>query len=78
MTTNKISLRVSVITVIILAGGTMYPRDLLGLIDCYSTAIPFFRNMLAGDLAYSAALFGIFEFLHYKIPGLKLKTLELK
>lgn len=77
MTTNKISLRVSVITAIILAGGTMYPKDLSGLIACYTAGIPFFRNMLAGDLAYSAALFGIFEFLQYKIPELKPKTLKL-
>lgn len=58
------------------SGGTMYPRDLSGLIACYTAAIPFFKNMLSGDLAYSAALFGIIEFLQYKIPGLKLKTLK--
>jgi hypothetical protein len=35
-----------------------YSRDLAGLAECYTLAIPFYRNMLAGDLFWSAALFG--------------------
>ena len=35
-----------------------YPKTLAGLAACYTAAIPFFRNMLAGDLFYTAALFG--------------------
>jgi len=35
----------------------MYPKSLLGLIECYTLAIPFFGNALIGDLIYSVALF---------------------
>jgi hypothetical protein len=41
--------------------GTMYPKTWEGLVACYVAAIPFFQNTLAGDLAYTAALFGLFE-----------------
>jgi len=30
------------------------------LVDCYVAAIPFFRNMLLGNLLFSALLFGGF------------------
>ena len=40
------------------AAGTLYPRTGAGLAACYVAAIPFFRNMLAGNLIYSALLFG--------------------
>jgi len=35
----------------------MYPKSLLGLIECYTLAIPFFGNALIGDLIYSTVLF---------------------
>tara|TARA_B100000029_G_scaffold495687_1_gene560982 strand:+ start:1233 stop:1802 length:570 start_codon:yes stop_codon:yes gene_type:complete len=35
----------------------MYSKSLLGLIECYTLAIPFFRNALIGDLFYCAVLF---------------------
>ncbi len=44
------------------AFGTMYPHTLNGLIESYLLAIPFFRNTLAGDLFYSGAFFGGYEF----------------
>ena len=37
--------------------GGLYPRTTAGLWECYVAAIPFFRNSLAGDLLYTAALF---------------------
>jgi hypothetical protein len=39
------------------AGG-YYPRTLAGLAECYVAALPFFRNTLASDVVYTAALFG--------------------
>lgn len=39
---------------------SLYPKTLAGLIDCYVAGIPFFRNMLLGDLLYSTLLFGGF------------------
>lgn len=41
----------------------MYSRTAAGLVDCYVAAIPFFRNSVAGDLFYSAVLFGLFALL---------------
>ena len=35
------------------AGGTMYPRTLAGLMDCYTLALPFFRGTLFGDWAFA-------------------------
>ena len=41
--------------------GTMYPKTWEGLLACYVAAIPFFQNTVVGDLAFTAALFGLFE-----------------
>lgn len=38
----------------------LYPHTWAGLAQCYAMAVPFFRNTLAGDLAYSALLFGTY------------------
>lgn len=38
-----------------------YPKTLAGLLMSYELAVPFFRNMLAGDLVYTASLFGCYE-----------------
>ncbi len=42
-------------------GQSLYPRTLEGLIDCYAAALPFLRNGLAGDLFWTAVLFGLFD-----------------
>ena len=41
------------------AGG-LYPRTAGGLIDCYTAALPFYRNQIAGDLLFTCALFGTY------------------
>jgi len=48
-----------------LAGG--YPRSIVGIVECYALAIPFFRNTLAGDLFFSAVLFGAFALANNKV-----------
>ncbi len=40
-----------------------YSQNYTGLVECYTMAIPFFRNTIAGDLFYSALLFGAFEYI---------------
>jgi len=40
--------------------GVMYPKTVEGLLACYTAAIPFFWNTLAGDLFYVGVLFGSF------------------
>ena len=36
---------------------SIYPKTLVGLVECYWMAVPFFRTMVAGDLLYLAVLF---------------------
>lgn len=44
------------------AFGSIYTKDLAGLIECYTYAVPFFRNTIMGDLFYSFTFFGGFSF----------------
>jgi hypothetical protein len=38
-----------------------YPHTLAGLLNCFTLALPFFRNTLLGDLCYSGIIFGAYE-----------------
>lgn len=40
----------------------IYTKDFNGLLQSYIAGIPFFRNTLLGNLVYSAALFGVYEY----------------
>jgi hypothetical protein len=42
--------------------GVSYPRTPAGLIVCYTAALPFAKNMLYGNLLFTALLFGGMEF----------------
>jgi hypothetical protein len=44
-------------------GTGMYPYTFSGLTLCYVNALPFFGRTLAGDLLYTAALFGLHAWL---------------
>lgn len=46
----------------------VYPLTWEGLIACYTAAIPFFHYSLAGNILYSALLFGSFEWIRYQFP----------
>ena len=37
----------------------MYPKTLAGLGECYAAGIPFYRNMFAGDVIFTAAAFSL-------------------
>ena len=52
------------------AFGSLYPMTFDGLIACYVAAIPFFRNMLLGDLLYAIVLFGGFALLELRFSTL--------
>ena len=39
-----------------------YPKTLAGLISCYTLALPFYKNALAGDLFYTVGIFGSYLF----------------
>jgi hypothetical protein len=45
-----------------------YGFDLKGLAECYTLAIPFFRNSLLGDLVYVTLMFGIYELIFHLTP----------
>jgi hypothetical protein len=45
------------------AGTPIYAANLSGLLLCYTEALPFWGRTLAGDLLYSAAIFGLYELL---------------
>ena len=49
----------------------IYPFTGQGLAACYIAAIPFFQNTVAGDLFYSALLFGGFALLQHLVPALR-------
>jgi hypothetical protein len=48
-----------------------YPKTLAGLMECYTLAIPFFRNSLIGDVLFSAIMYFSFDFVSkkYLIPA---------
>jgi hypothetical protein len=48
-----------------------YPLTSAGLAACFVAAIPFFQNTIAGDLFYSALLFGGFALLERMVPQLR-------
>ena len=39
-----------------------YPHTWAGLVDCFTLAVPFFRNSLAGDLIYTTIFFLAYKF----------------
>jgi len=49
----------------------MYPHTVAGLASCYVAAAPFFQNTVAGDLFYSALLFGGFAIAERLVPRLR-------
>ncbi|MDE2462109.1 MAG: hypothetical protein KGO02_00125 [Alphaproteobacteria bacterium] len=53
------------------ASSSLYPETGAGLVACYTAGIPFFRNMVEGDLFYAAVLFGSFALLERLVPALK-------
>jgi hypothetical protein len=46
-----------------------YPRTMAGLATCYTAAIPFFGWTLAGDVVYTAVLFGLHAWLSRTITA---------
>ena len=48
-----------------------YPVTFPGLVACYTAAIPFFQNTVAGDLFYSVLLFGGFALAQHLVPRLR-------
>ena len=47
-----------------------YPKTWTGLVECYTLAIPFFRNSLLGDFFYSGAMILGFNYVQKKYLNL--------
>jgi hypothetical protein len=41
------------------AAWNMYPKTLSGLMTCYAAGVPFFRHTVAGDMLFTAIMFGL-------------------
>ena len=52
-------------TVFITSG--MYTKNLLGFVECYIAAIPFFTNTLISTITYSIIMFFSFKLIHRKV-----------
>lgn len=44
-----------------------YPHSIAGIIAAYTNGLPFFRGTLIGDLGYTTALFGGYEFARHLV-----------
>ena len=51
-----------------------YPKTFAGLMACYAAGVPFFWNTLAGDVCYSALLFGGLFLAERVYPALRLNV----
>lgn len=51
-----------------------YPHTFGGFVNCYTLAIPFFRETLLSTLVYSGILIGIYEFVASKVKNTRLAT----
>ena len=45
----------------------IYPKNIGGLIECYTLALPFFRNSILSNLLFTIVLFGGFELFTKKL-----------
>ncbi len=58
--------------------GMMYEMSFKGLIQCYTMAIPFFRNTLASDLIYAAVMFTVYELVIRYAKNSQLQTSKVR
>ncbi len=49
---------------------TLYPHNISGILASYTSGLPFFRNMLIGNMVFSAVLFSSFYLLSKRYPVL--------
>jgi hypothetical protein len=55
-------------------GSTLYPQTPVGLLTCYEAAVPFLRNEIIGNLAYTALFFGGFALAERRFGVLREQT----
>jgi hypothetical protein len=47
-------------------GWKVYPPTFHGLVECYTATLPFSRNHVVGDLAYTGAMSGAWAWTHHR------------
>jgi hypothetical protein len=47
----------------------MYPKNGAGLLACYTAGLPFLGNTLLGDLFFTVAMFGTYEWVTRRVPA---------
>jgi hypothetical protein len=57
-------------------GNPLYAQDASGLVACYAAGLPFLKGTVAGNLIYSAVLFGLAEWTGAKIFNSSVPTLS--
>ncbi len=57
-------------------GGTMYPKNFGGLINCYAAGVPFIHNTIISDVLFTTVLFGTYYLLQVEYFSLKIKPLK--
>ncbi|HWF43536.1 MAG TPA: DUF6580 family putative transport protein [Candidatus Kapabacteria bacterium] len=58
----------------LLAEGSIYPKTIAGLLQCYTEGLPFYRNTLLGDITWSTVLFGTYELFRLRTPKTQLAS----
>ena len=58
------------------AGGLMYPKNIGGLLACYTAGIPFIHNTILSDALFTTLLFGTYYLLQENFSSLKAKHLQ--
>ena len=53
-----------------------YPKNIEGILTCYTLALPFLGNTLAGSLFYGAIMFGGYELLKRNISHLAPESIQ--
>ncbi len=51
-------------------GSPFYPQNFVGLMECYTAALPFLNNGILGDLFFSTIFFGGFYLAQIRFPAL--------
>lgn len=55
----------------------LYPDTWPGLVECYTMAIPFFRNTFLSTMLYGALLFGLYELIAVRVKNTRFSTVLL-
>lgn len=53
-------------------GSPIYTKNFAGMLECYTAALPYLRNMLLANIVFSGIMFGAYELAQKRFPVLAL------